>query len=597
MSTPMPNPKLMVTDFSMTMRYLRTQLRRHTAQLLLLAVVMTLAAGLGLVTPRSLGTIIDIVNGDSGSGDAAEIWRLAAIMAASAVGAAIFAALGVVLSARIFEAILADLREEMIAASLTLRLSRIEGAGSGDLVSRATADVSTVSEAISKAVPAVLTAVFTIGVTFVGLAALDWRFLIVILLVIPVYVNGIRMYLRHAPVLYAAQREATADRAHHVLGAIQGLESVHAFRLSALLNRRIDRHSWEVVRWSIRASVLFSRLGVRVNTGEFVGMTTILVVGFVLVDGNSLTIGAVTAAMLFFLLLFDPIGMLLFVVDDLQSGAAALGRIVGVIEESKSVEAPIAPGPPKSQAPLLELEGLSHGYSAEHEVLHDISLTLVDGEHVAVVGPSGAGKTTLATIVAGIHRPTAGRVLLEGVDIASVEPSELSRSIALVTQEVHVFAGTLAADLRMAAPEATDEELSAAVELVGAGGWVRNLPDGLRTEVGSEGHQLTPMQSQQLALARLVLLDPKVAILDEATADAGSVGAGVLEESAQAALRGRSALIIAHRLSQAARADRIVFMERGRIVEVGTHADLVARGGRYCELWNAWSRGRGVSGN
>jgi ATP-binding cassette subfamily C protein len=178
------------------------------------------------------------------------------------------------------------------------------------------------------------------------------------------------------------------------------------------------------------------------------------------------------------------------------------------------------------------------------------------------------------------------------VDISAVQEAELSRSIALVTQEVHVFAGTLGADLRMAAPDADDQKLWDALELIGAAQWVRNLADGLETIVGEEGHQLTPLQSQQLALARLVLLDPELAILDEATADAGSTGAGVLEVSAEAALRGRSALIVAHRLSQAARADRIVYLERGRIVEVGSHAELVARGGRYQALWNAWSRGR-----
>lgn len=591
---PKPTPvssKLAIADFKVTMGYLGTEMRRHVWQLVLLAVIMTVAAALGLVTPRSLGTIIDIANDN---GEASEIWRLAGIMAASAVGAAVFAGLGVMLSARIFESILANLREAMIEASLRLQLNRVETAGSGDLVSRATADVSTVSEAIGSAVPTLLTAAFTVGVTFLGLASLDWRFLIVLVVVMPVYVNGIRMYLERAPGLYAAVRASTADRAHHVLGAIRGLESVHAFRLSDALNRRIDGQSWEVVRWEMRASVLQSRLGARVNLGEFIGMTTILIVGFLLVDGDSLTIGAVTAAMLFFLLLFEPIGQLLFVVDDLQSGAVALGRIVGVIEESENIDAPTADGSTVPSAPLLELQDITHGYSSEHVVLHDISLTLAAGEHVAVVGSSGAGKTTLAAIVAGIHRPTAGRSLLEGVDITTLDPTELSRSVALVTQEVHVFAGTLGDDLRMAAPESSDEELWAALDVVGAGTWVRGLPDGVTTVVGQEGHQLTPMQSQQLALARLVLLDPKIAILDEATADAGSVGAAVLEESAQAALRGRSALIIAHRLSQAARADRIVFMERGRIVEVGTHTELVALGGRYGALWKAWSRGRGA---
>jgi ATP-binding cassette subfamily C protein len=245
-------------------------------------------------------------------------------------------------------------------------------------------------------------------------------------------------------------------------------------------------------------------------------------------------------------------------------------------------------------APLLEMRNVRYSYSPGHEILHDISLSIADGEHVAVVGSSGAGKTTLATVIAGIHSPSGGGVLLRGNDIETIDHTELARSIALVTQEVHVFSGTLAADLRMAASEADDDALWAALDLVGAGSWVRSLPERIETIVGEQGHHLTPMQSQQLALARLVLLDPEMAILDEATADAGSTGAGVLEDSAEAALRGRSALIVAHRLSQAARADRIVFMERGEIVEVGSHTELVAAGGRYAGLWKAWSRGRGA---
>jgi ATP-binding cassette subfamily C protein len=573
-----------------TLSYLWIEVRKQRWQLVLLAVTMTAAAALGLVTPRALGQIVDIANRD---GETSEIWNLAAIMAISAIGAGLFAGLGVLLSSKIFETVLASLREAMIAASLRLSLRRVEAAGSGDLVSRATADVSTVSKAIGTAVPTLLTAGFTIVVTFVGLAGLDWRFLIVLVAVIPVYINGIRVYLKRAPGLYRAERAATAQRAHHVLGSIRGIDSVHAFDLSRSLSTRIDRHSWSVVRWFMRALVLQSRLGARINLGEFVGMSTILIVGFVLVGDNSLTVGATTAAMLFFLLLFDPIGQVMMMVDDLQSGAVALGRIVGVIEEADRNVATTSPSDLVTGAgPRLQVQDLRYGYSEDHEVLHGISLTVAPGEHVAVVGSSGAGKTTLASIIAGIHPPSGGRVTLGGVDISAVQEAELSRSIALVTQEVHVFAGTLGADLRMAAPDADDQRLWDALELIGAAQWVRNLADGLETIVGEEGHQLTPLQSQQLALTRLVLLDPELAILDEATADAGSTGAGVLEASAEAALRGRSALIVAHRLSQAARADKIVYMERGRIVEVGSHVELVAKGGRYQALWNAWSRGR-----
>ena len=586
--------KLAIANFRTTMGYLGVEVRKQIWPLVLLAGIMTAAAALGLVTPRALGEIVDIADEGGATG---EIWRLAGVMAASAVGAAVLAGLGVRLSAKIFETILAHLRETMLAASLRLPLARVEAAGSGDLVSRATDDVSTVSQAIGSVVPALLTATFTIAVTFVGLALLDWRFLLVLVVVMPVYVNGVRMFLKKAPAMFAAERAATAERAHHVLGSIRGLDTVHAFELSQSLNGRIERHSWSVVRWFMRAIVLQNRLGARINLGEFVGMTTILIIGFVLVGSDSLTVGAVTAAMLYFLLLFDPIGRVMLLVNDLQSGAAALGRIVGVIEEADraattTTAVDTKPARPAPGAPLVEIRNVSYSYSPEHEVLHDISLSIAAGEHIAVVGSSGAGKTTLATIVAGIHMPSEGRVLLGGRDITSIDRTELARSTALVTQEVHVFSGTLASDLRIAAPEADDDQLWAALDLVDAGPWVRALPDGIETVVGEQGHHLTPMQSQQLALARIVLLDPEMAILDEATADAGSAGAGVLEASAEAALRGRSALIVAHRLSQAARADRIVFMERGRIVEVGTHAELVSLGGRYGKLWRAWSRGR-----
>ncbi|MCQ0018980.1 ATP-binding cassette domain-containing protein [Actinomadura madurae] len=225
-------------------------------------------------------------------------------------------------------------------------------------------------------------------------------------------------------------------------------------------------------------------------------------------------------------------------------------------------------------------------------VLHGVDLELRPGERVALVGASGAGKTTVARLVAGVHRPGAGTVLVGGVDLADLGPGAARRAVALVTQEVHVFAGPLAADLRLARPGATGADLRAALAAVGALEWARALPDGLDTVVGDGGHRLTAAQAQQLALARLVLADPRIAVLDEATAEAGSSGARTLERAADSAVADRTALIVAHRLTQAASADRVVVMEDGRVVESGTHDELRAAGGRYAALWQAWSGAR-----
>ncbi|GAA5013807.1 hypothetical protein GCM10023317_52100 [Actinopolymorpha pittospori] len=207
-------------------------------------------------------------------------------------------------------------------------------------------------------------------------------------------------------------------------------------------------------------------------------------------------------------------------------------------------------------------------------------------------GASGAGKTTLAKLVAGIHRPTGGAISLGGVPVQDLDADRLRQQVALITQEVHVFAGALADDLRLAQPDATDVDLRDALARVGADVWVDGLPDGLATLVGESGQQLTTTQAQQLALARLLLANPEVAVLDEATADAGSAGARLLDQAATEALRGRTALVVAHRLSQAAAADRIVVLDAGRVVEAGTHEDLTRSGGVYAALWKAWSGAR-----
>ncbi|MCS5733729.1 ABC transporter ATP-binding protein [Herbiconiux daphne] len=570
--------RLPIADGRTVLREAQRAIGRRWRQLALLVVVLVAAATAGLVSPLALGSIVDAVGSGLRSGDASFVWRLGAVMAGAIVVGAVLTAAGVVAASVLFERMLAVLRERMVEAAFALPQSRVERAGTGDLISRAGDDVAEVSRAIPSVVPAVAGSLFTIAVTVVGMAVIDVWYAVALLVVVPVHIVSLRWYLRQAPGVYAAERAAMADRAQHLLDSLRGLESVRAFGLGPHHVSRIAAVSWSVVRWTMRARGIQNALYARLNLGELLGMAGVLVVGFVLVAQGAGSIGGTTAAMLLFLRLFGPINQLLFVVDELQSALASLGRIVGVITAAPS--GGLAAAPPGSPSPAqvgLHLEAVSHSYVDGHPVLTGIDLAVRPGETVAIVGASGAGKSTLAAIAAGVHEPASGAVRRSG-------------AVVLVTQEVHVFDSTLRENLTLTRPGATDAELLTALHRVGAERLVSRLTRGLSEPIGASGATLTPAEAQQLALARVLLADPPIVILDEATAEAGSADAGRLEHAAAVVGSGRTVLVIAHRLSQAAAADRVILMERGRIEEQGTHADLLAAGHRYARLWAAWSR-------
>ncbi|MFF1419948.1 ABC transporter ATP-binding protein [Streptomyces sp. NPDC058280] len=583
-----PERELLPTaDGAQTLAVVRGLLRRHRLLTVGAVTVLVLGTGTGLLTAPLLGHIVDLVVDERG---AAALTVPMLLLLTVAVARAVATALGKSLVARLGETVLADLRERFIARALRLPLERVEQAGSGDLTSRVTGDVTLIAKAVRQALPEFVGAFLTIVLTLGGLALLDWRFLLAVLLSVPVHVLTVRWYIPRAASIYAAHRVATGALQHQLLDSVGGVRTVRAFRLNGRHAELVEQRSQAAVDLAARGMRLVSGFFSRLNIAEFIGMTSILVTGFLLVDNGSVSIGTATAAALYFHGLFNPINAALFLIDDAQSAGASLARLVGV----SSLPAEREPDG-RTAAPVdgsVKVLDLGHAYVDGHPVLRAVDLEVRDGERLALVGASGAGKTTLAKLIAGVHAPATGAISLGGVDSRELGPAGVRQAVTLISQEVHVFAGPLSEDLRLARPGATHEELSAALARVDALGWAETLPDGLATVVGEGGHRLTVTQAQQLALARLVLADPPIAILDEATADAGSAGARVLETAALRALEGRTGVMVAHRLPQAATADRVVVLNEGRVVETGTHDELVAAGGRYAELWSAWSDSR-----
>lgn len=569
-----------------TVGVLGSLLRGHRLLAVTALTVLVLGTGVGLLTAPLLGRIVDLVVEQRGS---ASLTVPMVLLLVVAVARGVATAIGSSLVARLGETVLASLRERFIARALRLPLERVEKAGSGDLTSRVTQDVTVIARAVRQALPEFAGALLTIALTLVGLAVLDWRFLAAVLLAVPVHVLSVRWYIPRASKVYAEHRVATGALQHQLLDSIGGVRTVRAFRLGDRHSRLLEQRSREAVDLALRGIRLVSGFFSRLNLAEFIGLAAVLLTGFFLVDNGSVSIGTATAAALYFHSLFNPVNAALFLIDEAQSAGASLARLVGVSSLPAEREAAERTG---RMAGSVEVRGLNHAYVPGHLVLRDVDLEVGDGERVALVGASGAGKTTLAKLIAGVHDPSDGSIVLGGVDTRELGPGGIRRAVTLISQEVHVFAGPLCEDMRLARPEATDEELRAALDRVGALEWALALPEGLDTVVGEGGHRLTVTQAQHLALARLVLADPPIAILDEATADAGSAGARVLETAALAALEGRTGLMVAHRLPQAATADRIVVLDGGRVVETGTHDELVAAGGRYADLWAAWSASR-----
>ncbi len=569
-------------------RLLGSLLRPHRAAVVLTTMVVVVSELAFLIGPLIVAYGIDsavpaLVQGDGGPLTFTALAYLGAGIL-NAVAKGVF----IRLSARISQAVMLDLRGRVFSHSQALSLSFHERYTSGRIISRMTSDLDTLSELFEQGLDGLISGLLSVFAISIALLFLDLPLgLIALAAFIPILLLT-RWFQRTSRVIYRRTRAAIASLIVQFTETMNGLRAVLTFRRQARNEAIFAKFNAENAQANGDGLIALARYTPAVRLVGNLTLTTVMIVGAVQVINGDVRLGVLAAFLLYVRRMYDPLDELAMFYNSYQAAAAALEKLSGLLEERPSVPEPTDPLPLPEVEGTVTFEQVRFAYNPQVEVLPTFDLELPAGQTLAVVGATGAGKSTLAKLLARFYDPTSGRVLLDGVDISRLSTQDLRRGVVMVTQESFLFSGSVADNIALGRPAASRAEVEAAADAIGAGTFIRTLPEGFDTDVRKRGGRLSAGQRQLVGFARAFLADPAVLILDEATASLDIPSERAVQAALHTVLHNRTAVIIAHRLSTVAIADRVLVMDRGRILEDGTPADLISGGGRFAGLHSAW---------